>query len=70
MTHIEPTREQGPLVDGPLQLDVRGGEVEVGGGEELTRNCKDDIWQIFKLRSNAYGPRYYPLPSLSLMGLV
>jgi len=28
MVHIEPTREQGPSVDGPLQLDVRGGEVD------------------------------------------
>ena len=39
IAHIEPTREEGPSVDGPLQLDVRGGEVEEKN--TVTESCKD-----------------------------
>lgn len=68
MVHTEPTREQGPSVDGPLQLDFRGGEVEKKNTESC--NLKDDVQVLksFKLRSNVFA--YYPPPSPSLMGLV
>jgi hypothetical protein len=45
MAHIEPTREQDPSVDGPLQLDVRGGEEEEIG-RRRTLNCNTTFGRV------------------------